>query len=262
MLTKTEAIVLKSMKYGDTSKIVTFYTRQFGKLKGIAKGARKLNNKFGSALEPFSRVVLVVYKKDNRDLHLISQCDALEAYRKIHDHFDRISAGLAVLELVDQLTHGEEENPEMYALLTRTLGVLNDAERNFPSIRRAFQLKCAILFGFAPSLNVCSECGRSLVSGEPLSAVGFQLTDGAIICSTCKKTMKPGNTYAEITLSAPAFRILQQFADSSVELMTAITYHENVGNELDDALRLYFRYHFDHARELKSVKLSKSIHQT
>ena len=80
MLTKTEAIVIRSMKYGDSSKIVTFYTRQFGKLKGIAKAARRSNNKFGSSLEPLSHVMLVVYKKDHRDLHLISQCDSIQSF--------------------------------------------------------------------------------------------------------------------------------------------------------------------------------------
>jgi DNA repair protein RecO (recombination protein O) len=259
MLTKTEAVVLKSMKYGDTSKIVTFYTRQFGKLKGIAKGARKANNKFGSGLEPFSRVSLVIYKKENRDLHLISQCDCIESYRKLHDNLERISAGLAVLELVDTLTHGEEENEPLFSLLVGTLSALNGAGRNFQSLQRAFQLKCAVIFGFAPSLEVCASCGRQLGSEEPLSHVGFQLSDGAIICSHCKRGGKGGNLATQMTISAPALRVLQRFLSAPTERIPAVSYNDQIGNELDEALRLYFRYHFDHARELKSVKLFKSI---
>ena len=73
MITKSEAIVLKSMDFRDSSKIVTFYTRSFGKLKGIAKGARQMKSKFGAALEPITRVSLVLYKKEHRDLQLISE---------------------------------------------------------------------------------------------------------------------------------------------------------------------------------------------
>ena len=259
MLTKTEAIVLKSMKYGDTSKIVSFYTRQFGKLKGIAKGARKPNNKFGSALEPFTRVSLVVYRKENRDLHLISQCDSIDSYRKLNDDLGRISAGLAVLELVDRLTHGEEENASLFALLTDTLSTLNDTTRNCQSLQRAFQLKCTALFGFAPALEACAACGRSLGAGELIARVGFQLTDGAIICPECWRSRRTGGSPFQMTISAPALRVLQRFLSASMNRIPAVVYNEEVGNELDEALRLYFRYHFEHANELRSLKLIKSI---
>jgi DNA repair protein RecO (recombination protein O) len=91
VLTKTEVIVLKSMKYRDTSKIVTFYSRKFGKLKGIAKGARSANNKFGSSLELMTHSMLLIYKKEHKDLHLISQCDAINSYRNISNDLDRMT---------------------------------------------------------------------------------------------------------------------------------------------------------------------------
>ncbi len=259
MLTKTDAIVLKSMKYGDTSKIVSFYTRRYGKLKGIAKGARRANNKFGSALEPFSLVSLVFYRKENRELHLISQCDSIDSYRKLHDDLDRLMAGLAVLELVDRLTHGEEENQPLFALLSETLSALNEAARNYQSLQRAFQLKCAALFGFAPALDVCGVCGRSLTGDEALAQVGFQLTDGAIVCTACLRSRKMAASPVQLTISAPALRILQKIASAPMDRVPAVVYNDRVGNELDEALRLYFRYHFEYAKDLRSLNLLKSI---
>ncbi len=259
MLTKTEAVVLKSMKYGDTSKIVSFYTRRFGKLKGVAKGARKPNNKFGAALEPFTRVSLVVYRKENRDLHLISQCDSIELYRKLNDDLGRMSAGLAVLELVDRLTHGEEENLSLFTLLTDTLSTLNATTKNCESVQRAFQLKCTALFGFAPSLDVCAVCGRSLGADAPIARVGFQLSDGAIICPECWRGRRSGGSPFQMTISAPTLRVLQKFLSASMDRIPAVALNEQVGNELDEALRLYFRYHFEHARDLRAPKLLKSI---
>ena len=71
MIVKTDAIVLKSMRFRETSKIVTFYTRRYGKIAAVAKGARETKNKFGAALEPMTGVNLVFYKKEQRDLQLV-----------------------------------------------------------------------------------------------------------------------------------------------------------------------------------------------
>jgi DNA repair protein RecO (recombination protein O) len=117
MITRTDAVVLKSMKYRDSSKIVTFYSRRFGKVQGIAKGARQMKSKFGAALEPLSAVSLILYKKDHRELQLISQCDTLKTYKNIHSELERLAVGLSIIELLNQLTREEEGNDALYTLL-------------------------------------------------------------------------------------------------------------------------------------------------
>jgi DNA repair protein RecO (recombination protein O) len=261
MLTKTEAIVIRSMKYGDSSKIVTFYTRQFGKLKGIAKAARRSNNKFGSSLEPLSHVALVVYKKEHRDLHLISQCDSIQSYGKIHDSIERISAGLSILELVDHLAHEEEENPALFSLLLETLNAIDRSSRNYQSLARSFQVRFVSLLGYAPALDTCSVCGKSLEDNEQTSELGFQLLSGAIICPACTKTDRAKRAAGYMTLSAPAHRILQRFLTSRMDSITTLSYGESIGNELDETLRLYLRYHFDNMKDLKSTQIFKSMIQ-
>ena len=157
------------MKYRDTSKIVTFYTKEYGKLKGIAKGARSPKNKFGSALEPLTQSMLVIYKKEHRDLHLISQCDAINPFKNLSKDLDRMMTALAVIELVNQVTHDEERNPSLYGLLYDTMNALNDSLKNYSSYFHAFRLRLASLFGYAPNFEVCGECGNPLLqdNGEP-----------------------------------------------------------------------------------------------
>jgi DNA repair protein RecO (recombination protein O) len=259
MLTKTEAIVIKSMKYGDTSKIVTFYTRQFGKLKGIAKGARRSDNKFGASLEPLSDVTLVIYKKAHRDLYLISQCDSIKSFGKIHDSIEKILVGLSVLELVDQLAHEEEENAALFSLLLETLSALNGSSKNFQSLGRSFQIRLASLLGYAPNLDVCSVCGKSVMDVEQSSGVGFLLMSGAVICSSCGRAGRAKRVVGHTTLSAPAHRILQRFLTSRMDNVTKLAYSDSIGNELDETLRLYLRYHFDNMRDLKSPQIFKSM---
>lgn len=259
MLTKTDAVVVRSMKYGDTSKIVTFYTRQFGKLKGIAKGARRRGNKFGASLEPMSYVTLVLYKKEHRDLHLISQCDQIRSFGTLQDSIEKMSAGLSVLELVDGLSHEEEENHALFSLIVETLSVLDSSSRNYQSLARSFQLKLASLLGYAPSLNVCVQCGKPLGEDNSRTGVGFQLTDGAVQCSDCTKLTGSRRPLGYRHVSAPAYRIMQRFLSSKTENVATIACNESVGNEIDETLRLYFRYHFEHMRDLKSVQIFKSI---
>jgi DNA repair protein RecO (recombination protein O) len=261
VLTKTEAIVLKSMKYGDTSKIVSFYSRRFGKLKGIAKGARRSDNKFGSALEPMSYVALVLYKKEHKDLHLISQCDSITTYRGIQEQLEKMSAGFSVLELVDQLAHEEEENASLFGLLEQTLAALNEASRNVSSLPRAFQIRLAALLGYAPSLDFCAECGTTLIDNERLTTVGFQLMNGAVTCTQCTTAGKAKNRIGYSTISAPTLQILRRFLSSGTDRITSIVYNDRVGNELDDTLRLYLKYHFDQMRDLRSPHMFKSIVQ-
>jgi len=261
MLTTTEAIVMKSMKYRDTSKIVTFYTRQFGKLKGIAKGARRKDNKFGASLEPMSFVTLVLYKKEHRDLHLISQCDAVQSFRSIHDSLEKIAVGLSIVELADRLAHDEEENSAFFSLMVETLSALDRSPRNFQVLGWSFQIRSAALLGYAPSLSICAGCGKSLLENEGSSAVGFQLADGAMFCSDCHKTHKARYAVGYKALSAPAHRILQRLFTSNLESLSGIVCHPSVGNEIDETLRLYLRYHFDNMKDLKSTQLFKSATQ-
>jgi DNA repair protein RecO (recombination protein O) len=261
MLTTTQAIVLKSMKYRDTSKIVTFYTRQFGKIRTIAKGARQSANKFGASLEPLNHVSLVIYKKEHKDLHLISQCDLINSFHRVHDDMERISVGLSVLEIVDHLEHDEEENLALFSLMVQTLTTLDHAPKNFESLRRAFQIKFAAIHGFAPSLDVCSECGESLVNNESLSIVGFHVVNGAVVCTKCRKNSTSTEGFGYTPISAPTLQILRRFLTLPTDGVTTISYNDRIGNELDESVRLYFRYHFEHMKDLKSIQMFRMIGQ-
>ena len=80
MLTKTEAVVLKAVKYRETSKIVTLYTKKFGKINAVAKGAMLTTSKFGASLEPMSYILAVLYKKETREVQFLSQADLIKPF--------------------------------------------------------------------------------------------------------------------------------------------------------------------------------------
>ena len=281
MLTKTDAIVLKGMKYRDTSKIVTFYTRRYGKLKGVAKGARQMRSKFGAALEPMTNVALVLYKKEHRDLQLVSQCDIIKPYKKIHSEFDRMTAAMAVLELVNQLTHDEEENIALYSLLVETLDELDRGSRRVINLVYAFEIRLEGLFGFAPSLDQCGSCGRRVDEFAAEGSVIFQLSKGAIVCPRCTPELSqhlyqmtfartpsssrgkgPGLTESNTRISVQTLKVLQRLFKAKLDSVSALEYSKATGNEIDATLRLYLRQHFEDLKPLKSLEIhNRVVHQ-
>ena len=260
MLIKTEAVILKTMKYRDTSKIVTFYTKEYGKLKGIAKGARTAKNKFGSALEPMTLSKLVVYKKEHRDLHLISQCDAIDSFKHLTEDLDRMTTAMAVIELMNQVTHQEERNPALFALLGETLSALNSSFKNYPSYLQAFRLRLAMLFGYAPNFEVCGECGDSLVTGNGEKQFAFQVARGAVFCNRCcmpsDSFMNVGNQSGAFNpISPQVLQIVRRLMSAQIASLGSLEFAAQTGNQIDELLRLYLRYHFEGLKPLKSTEI-------
>ncbi len=259
MLIKTEAIILKTMKYRDTSKIVTFYTKEFGKLKGIAKGARTAKNKFGSALEPMTHSMLVIYKKEHRDLHLISQCDAIDSFKNLTEDLDRMTTALSVVELINQVTHDEERNPNLFALVSETLGELNSSSKNYSAYSYAFRLRLASLFGYAPNLEVCGECGNPITINNGEKQYAFQVARGALFCNRCyspgDSLLSIGRNIASISIPAQVLQILRRLLDVQINSLGNLEFDVHVGNQIDEILRLYLRYHFEGLKPLKSTEL-------
>jgi DNA repair protein RecO (recombination protein O) len=259
VLVKTEVIVLRSMKYRDTSKIITFYSKEYGKLKGIAKGARTAKNKFGSALEPLSHSMLLIYKKDHRDLHLISQCDSINSFRNLTEDLDRMSTALSVLELIDHVTHHEERTPALFALLVDTLSALNESTKNYKTYLQSFQLRLAALFGYAPNFDVCGQCGKLVSAGDGEKQVAFQIVRGAVFCNACREpadSVVPSidQSAESLALSVQGLQFIRRLVNAQLPSLSNLDYNTRIGNEIDELIRLYLRYHFDGLKPLKSVE--------
>ena len=275
MITRTDAVVLKSMKYRDSSKIVTFYSRRYGKVKGIAKGARQMKSKFGAALEPLSAVSLILYKKDQRELQLISQCDTLKTYKKIHTELDRMAVGLSIIELLNQLTHDEEGNDALYTLLVQSLDELERAQKHFMNFFLAFELRCASVMGFMPSVDTCKGCGKELDDLVADDSAVFQSAKGAVLCSRCWQSdtflkngaLRSGRTRASgtfsdggnIRVSIGVLKGLQRLLNAPLESMGTLDLGPVLGNEIDGTLRLYLRQHFEDLKPIKSFDMLKNF---
>jgi len=257
MIVTTEAVVLRAMKYRETSKILTLYTRSFGKLSVIAKGARGPKSKFGAALEPMTYVTAVIYKNENRELHLLSQCDSISSFRRLSESIEWMSAALSVIELVDSVTHAEERNESLFQALVRTLEVMNNATKNAQNALYLFEIRLLDIIGVGPNFHVCCQCLAPVIDPKAGGTSGshFRLGYGGILCGLCSTK---GIGYG--TLSVPAVKVLQHLQDiGDFELATNMSLSSQVRSEVGEALRRYMQNHVDGFRSLKSEAVFTAI---
>ena len=156
MLVTTDAIVLRSRKQGETSKIVTLYTSDYGKVTVIAKGAREMKSKFGASLEMGAVSRVVFYKKESAEpgLYLLSKSETLERNSGLAERLERLASAMGIIELLLRALHDEEANPELYALVRETLsGIARADEATLPHLEFRFHLVCARLMGFELDLE-------------------------------------------------------------------------------------------------------------
>ncbi len=179
MIIHTEAIVLKSFDYRETSRIATFFTKDYGKVSGILKGIRKDHRKFGSSVDRFSVNDIVYYQYRNSDLHLISQCDLTQFFFSVRQDLKKAIAAHYILELVHAIMPIEEKNVKVYRLMINFLSTL-ETTKDVTHLVHIFQIKTLLFSGFRPHLDTCVKCRKRIET-----KVWFSLKDGGLVCMSC-----------------------------------------------------------------------------
>ena len=246
-LKKTEAIVLKSQRQGETSKILTLYTRAFGKLTVIAKGARSMRSKFGGSLELLNYISIVFYEKETREIQLLSQADIVEFFANIKLSVEKTALAMAVCELVNNLEIGIEPNPSLFKLHLEALKAMNQNE-NPMNVLRAFQVKLLNILGFRPDFTTCSKC-----KNQKQGAVAFDIAQGSFVCEACHKQA------AGMILSADSFHALRSFQRDSLASLNGLLISEPSCQQVDGFIAAYLKYHIEGLRDLKAVKFFKKL---
>ncbi|HVD39327.1 MAG TPA: DNA repair protein RecO [Solirubrobacterales bacterium] len=179
---KTEAVVLRSIRYGEADRILHLYSKSRGRIGAIAKGARKPRSRFGGRLEPFFRLDLLLHE-GRSDLMTVTSATTVDGYPRLRSSGAALTAGARACDAVLRLLDAAEPNPPAYNLLCRYLSLLDDpSEQRATALETAlsFRLKLALVAGFAPELASCVRCG------EADHLAGFSGAAGGVVCGSCE----------------------------------------------------------------------------
>jgi DNA repair protein RecO (recombination protein O) len=179
---KTEAVVLRSIRYGEADRIVHLYSAARGRIGAIAKGSRRPKSRFGGRLEPFFRLDLILHE-GRGELLTVTNVSTVDGYPRLRSSGPALTAAARGCDAVLRLLDSAEPNPPAYNLLCRYLSLLDDpGEPRATDLTTAlsFRLKLALAAGFVPELASCAHCGES----DHL--VGFSGAAGGTVCDGCE----------------------------------------------------------------------------
>lgn len=243
---RTQGFILSRQDLRETSMIVNFYTRDFGKVSGLLKGVRAEPNKFASNLEPFSQNEIIFYRKRNSSLHLVSQCDKNNSFSAIRQSIVKTGMATFMMELLSAIMPLEDKNEEVFDL---TLVCLKELENTYnpEKIMTIFKIKMLALSGFKPHFDSCVSCADRITGQSK-----FSLMLGGLLCPAC---------YPKDTASRSIFRgtvaSILHIERNDVKTNLNLGLNPAIKKELDLILNAFLNFHLE--RELKSQRVLNEL---
>lgn len=245
---KTEAIVLRTYDFRETSIIAHFFTKNYGRLSGILKGIRKDARKFASTLEPFSLNEIIFYTSRSSELHLVSQCDLRDNFANIRTQVASVGFASCIVELIQRLTALEEKNEEAYQLAARALSQI-DSGGDCEKVLRIFIIKFLKLIGFRPRLDGCVRCNKNIIENASFSA-----KYGGLLCAGCAGVDSYSSDVRKGTIAS-----LLYMEQNSYEDALRLELSAQIKSQMESVLSSFMEFHLQiksKSRELLEV-LSK-----
>ncbi|MGB1927955.1 MAG: DNA repair protein RecO [Mariniblastus sp.] len=183
---KTTGIVLRVIPFSETSCIVTMFTRDFGKVTTMAKGARRPKSPFEAALDVLALCRIVFLNKNSDAMGLLTEAKLERRFRSATRSLDRLYAGYYIVELLNSMTDDGDPHPELFELSTQVIRQIDSSEISDEEVGLAllnYELKMLSILGHLPMLTKCVSCGREKTT---IARVSFGLNAGGILCGACR----------------------------------------------------------------------------
>ena len=187
---KTEAVVLRSFRFGEADRVLHVYTLARGRVGAVAKGVRKTKSRFGARLEPLSHVELMLHEGSG-ELQTVTGVELLHSHHAVREQRYALGVGLVGAEAMLRLFTEQERNDRAFVALTRFLEALDDSDARaarpaLDPLALSFQLKLLWLSGYLPHLTSCAECGA-----DDATLVGYSPQAGGAVCRACGAGSRP-----------------------------------------------------------------------
>ena len=219
----TNALVLRHADYSEYDRMVTLFAPDYGRIDAIARGCRRPKSQLVNCVEPFTSGEFQLYL--NRERYTIEQCQIKESFYELRTDYDRLIHGAYWLKLLECTVMPEEANPQLFLITLRALAHLNYSELPPELLTMAFEMHLMATLGFAPRMDACMLCGRSIDSDARFDA---QL--GGTVCLNCESAAPKVKNMAR--------RIMMKVPRTKYDQVALLVDHP----EWKDAARLFRRY--------------------
>lgn len=222
---RSEALVLRGMDFSETSRIVTFLTPERGRLTCMAKGVKRPRNQLSALLDTFNRLEIIFYWKESRNVQQLGDASLINGFPGLKGDLDKSVYAALPLELVYKVARDNEPSHELYTTLVHGLDEMDEKAGDARTGCCRLLLRLLSVAGFAPSLDVCCECGRDVPESP-----GFRY-DGGVVCAQCPSDRRisaadyevllalAGNASSDssVTASRDVLDTLRRFASRQIE---------------------------------------------
>ncbi len=246
-LYRTKGIVLRSFNLSETDKLVTFMTERYGKVKCVAKAARKIKSKFIGSLEPMSYIQLIYFGKETQQLHRLNHADIIQSFQTVREDFQKLYTGIYMNELVDCMAPEGHQEVNIFHLLLDSLTALKD-QTNLEPLCRMFEIRLLALSGYRPELDQCTICRSKKVFGW----IGFSYGRRGIVCATCMRT----NGH-EIKLTTGTLSYLRKLLTLDIKCSGRLKFPKGMDGEIEKVTHRLVKAYI--GRELKSYPFIKQM---
>jgi len=243
-LYRTEAIVLRRSDLGESDRLLTLLTPERGKLRVVAKGARKIASRKAGHIELFNRVNLLI-AKGRGEFDIVSQVETVDPSRALREDLLRSTYAHYAAELVDRFAEEGVAQPELFDLFADALSWLSGAS-DLPMTSRYFELRLLTLAGFQPQVFTCVGGGEALQEVDEDETYGWSPSEGGALCP---RHAAHRNDVGRLSLSG--LKVLRHAMRNEYHAVAALGVRESVSREIEQALYRYLTYVLE--RRLKSI---------
>ncbi|GBD86779.1 DNA repair protein RecO [bacterium BMS3Abin03] len=240
-IVKAEAIVLTKINYSDTSNIASLYTDEFGKISVIIKGGRNPKSKFGMIVDPLNYINIIIYKKETREVQLLSGADLISHFPNIKEDLNSMKYAYAIIELVKNLTPESEPHKLIFKGLTRILSLLDQSREKPEILFGRFILFFLKEIGYEIQLNKCSICNKTGLKNKSL---GYNYERG-LLCDDCRK-----ENITNYSIEPELFNYL--FCLKNNEQISSLT--EKITKAANNFFEAYIQFHVTNFKGIQSLR--------
>ncbi len=246
MIYATEALILTRHYYGDTSLICNLFTKNYGRVSIIAKGARKPKNTNSAILQPLQFIDIHYYYKSKRNIQLLKEATINKHFFNTHNNYHKIIASYQTLDIINQICQVENPNEIIFRLVKQIMSKINNSNYKDIIVYNIFyKLQLLKYIGYQPIIDFCNICNQKLVDSQ------YDWSIGQLICMNCTN-----HKQSNIKLTNQHLDIIKYLSNTHIDTITIDKSQYPLLNDLDKYLLYFLSYHIINLKYLKSMKLA------